>query len=377
MEQVLHNCQSLLSEESHLILLDHDRSNSEIAPPSSLKVVYEVFADSVTRPNLPQKLDTESEKIYIALVSSLHYFLERNGYPLTPILLQGQYVDSILRMFCKDGTGFKPVLPLDFGSLSLPSLRFVGLSPELRMRPGDTVPLSVKVIQYREDVQIPAALTNLASRGWEMSVARVEMIDTQDESLLLVVDETSSHVSPDISEPQWEKLKTLLTSGKRILWITKGAFFGQHPENALVYGLARSARAEDPTLQLKLLDLKNGIDENTVPLIAWVLEHFTESSENELLEVNGVLHIGRIAATETFRPYLEPAPKELQLRDSQQLLRLQCEQLGTIDSLKYFEVPEETGNLLPDSFVEIDILAAGLNFKVGSFSCLRRQSLQC
>ena len=63
----------------------------------------------------------------------------------------------------------------------------------------------------------------LEQLGWQVSehFSPFEKVETK--STVLVLDDLFSPVLPSISEDQWESLKTLISIGSRILWVTEGS----------------------------------------------------------------------------------------------------------------------------------------------------------
>jgi hypothetical protein len=93
--------------------------------------------------------------------------------------------------------------------------------------------------------------------------------------------------------------------------------------------------------------------------------------ENEFVERRGVIHVSRILPDDLINRAkdedisgAEPQLQSLHDRDSS--VRLRCERLGNIDSLHFAEV-SATELPLKDDCVEVEIFAAGLNFKVFVF----------
>jgi hypothetical protein len=101
--------------------------------------------------------------------------------------------------------------------------------------------------------------------------------------------------------------------------------------------------------------------------------------EYEFVERRGVLYLSRIRPDERINHAEkdERTGADLQIKNfhgSETCIRLQCERLGTLDSLRYAEVSDKELPLR-DHLVEVEIFAAGLNFKVCGSTILRNERL--
>lgn len=151
---------------------------------------------------------------------------------------------------------------------------------------------------------------------------------------------------------------------------TGSQFEVSKPDNALIHGLARTMRAEDPLLTLVTLDVESSTGEQNPVTISRVLETLGKEDEapveTELVERGGVVYVSRVRQDENVSPVEKKDDEELESRDlheSKTAIGLRCERIGTLDSLKWVEI---SGEEIPisDDMVEVEIVAAGLNFKV-------------
>ena len=216
---------------------------------------------------------------------------------------------------------------------------------------------------------------SLINRGWHLTTHHYTMLDLTPETLVLVLDDISNPLLPTISADQWRALLRLMGSGHKILWVTSGSQFQvSDPQNSMFQGFARSARAEDPRLVLKTLDVESGFSSESVEAINTILLSLptcmpgNNGTENEYCERRGIIHISRLLPDDL----LEQAERDSSVGAALQsklfhgttgCIRMQCERLGAIDSLHYSEV-STTELPLDDDFVEVEIYAAGLNYKV-------------
>jgi hypothetical protein len=156
--------------------------------------------------------------------------------------------------------------------------------------------------------------------------------------------------------------------------VTTGSQFEvTKPENSLIHGLARTIRAEDPLLSLVTLDTQSSSGAETVAAIDQTLKYLQKATpkmpiETEFVERGGVLYISRIRPDERTNQAEKDERNGAELliknlHESETCIRLRCERLGTLDSLRYAEVSDRELPL-KDHLVEVEIFAAGLNFKV-------------
>ncbi len=223
----------------------------------------------------------------------------------------------------------------------------------------------------------PTLRAMLEASGRTVSEKPIEEVGPESASLasastVLVMDELAQPVLTGISEGHWETLKKLVSSGKPILWVTKGAQTDRvsDPENAMVQGLFRVARREDPGARLTTLDVQSPTSPATHLAIDSVLRMLLAGGavDTEYAERDGVLLVPRIVPDGSLNKFktaemgagLKPVVKGFHTNEVQ--VRLQADQKGSLESLKWCktavsEVPVEPGK------VDIQVTAMGVNFK--------------
>ncbi|CAJ2514330.1 Uu.00g024490.m01.CDS01 [Anthostomella pinea] len=193
-------------------------------------------------------------------------------------------------------------------------------------------------------------------------------------SALLVMDELVAPVLTDISQSNWEKLKKLVSSGKPILWVTKGAQTDRvnNPENAMVQGLFRVARREDPGVRLTTLDVQNP----SSPAAHWAIERVLRTvllaegavADHEYAERDGMLLVPRIVVDESLNRFkaadmgagFEPVVKDFHSNAAQ--IRFQADKKGSLESLAWCETAAGDVPIAPGK-LDIKVMAMGVNFK--------------
>lgn len=284
--------------------------------------------------------------------------------PNSPTTSHDDSVDSALA-----GAGFDDILklPQDWASnaylatisdesaedLTLPQVNIVHLAGRRRLSDG---------------------LKNvLRQANWKVIEHVYPYQEIQPKSIVLVLDESSSPLLKSISERQWESVRSIILQGCHLLWVSEGSQMSiTHPDNALVHGMFRTIRAEDRAADLVTLDVEYGQGPSTHLAIERLLRRFTTTRskaliDSEFVERGSILHISRIVPDELVNATKDNeaiggVPVIRELRDIEGIAKLQTERIGTLDSLCYSQQSVEDEPML-DYHIEIDIKAAGLNFK--------------
>ncbi|KAI1178918.1 PKSKA1 [Nemania sp. FL0916] len=217
-----------------------------------------------------------------------------------------------------------------------------------------------------------ALLKCLSTRGWNIR----KCSDLQDgittSEAVLITDELFKSVMERVDDRLWSSLKQLVQKQCRVLWVTTGASFHvTEPSRAAIQGLFRSVRAEEElcwiTLDVEGLTSASGVILSCLNVLINSRTKKNEALDTEYAECEGVLHIARILPDEalTARQSDEVADRlteVVDLHENQTIVRLGAERLGNVGSIRWAEIaPEPTP--LQDGYVEIEIYAAGLNFK--------------
>lgn len=219
--------------------------------------------------------------------------------------------------------------------------------------------------------------STLQASGWAIRSMPVEDIVLMSKHELkapfLILDELSKPLLTRISEKQWEALKKIISTGRPLLWVTTGAQTSRVtvPDNAMVQGLFRTARREDPQAKLITLDVEHATSAATEWAIDQVLRKLRTGSdkETEYAERGGILLIQRVmpdARVNEFKAAEGGKGWELVvkgLHETKPQVRIQAEKVGTLQSLTWCEtadceLPVEPG------YVEVEVVAVGVNFKV-------------
>ena len=138
-----------------------------------------------------------------------------------------------------------------------------------------------------------------------------------------------------------------------------------------MFGVARSLLAEYPQNLILCLDVESNANTISLQAIHKALKYFVSSNnlarvDSEFVERDDMYYINRVIADK----HINRAEKESQegaklchdiIHGHKSTIRLISERPGTLDTLVYSEIPDIP--LLEDDEVEVEVHAAGMNFK--------------
>ncbi|KAH6720961.1 KR domain-containing protein [Leptodontidium sp. MPI-SDFR-AT-0119] len=192
----------------------------------------------------------------------------------------------------------------------------------------------------------------LQNSGWRITEQTYPFSDIAPGSVVLILHELFAPVLTEVSSEQWEALKTLISSGNNLLWVTKGA---QHevtnPDNALAHGLFRVIRMEDANAKLTTLDVQS----STSPATSWAIDILLKSLWSEVIPDDPINNFKRdeIEGAESALKYLHGTETAVALR---------AERLGTFQSLTWCETDISEVSVEANK-LEVEVMAVGVNFK--------------
>ena len=138
-----------------------------------------------------------------------------------------------------------------------------------------------------------------------------------------------------------------------------------------MFGAARSLLAEYPQNLVLCLDVESNANIISLQAINKALRHLVSSNnlarvDSEFVERDGLYHISRVTADKPINQAEKESQEGPELRHDiihghKSTIRLISERPGTLDTLVYSEIPDMPP--LKDDEVEVDVHAAGMNFK--------------
>lgn len=165
----------------------------------------------------------------------------------------------------------------------------------------------------------------------------------------------------DLSEKEYEVVKSLSLAYQRLLWIT----CGDNPSFGVIDGLSRCVESEIAGTRFQVLHLSQETGLQHGPALASRILSSETTKDDEFHEHDGVLQVTRI-----YRSLTENDSIKHHLHDSTRVtsvgadedLRLSIERPGLLDTLQFIE-DDRLNTTLADHEVEIEVKATGINFR--------------
>ncbi|KAL9626997.1 MAG: hypothetical protein Q9204_006884, partial [Flavoplaca sp. TL-2023a] len=199
-----------------------------------------------------------------------------------------------------------------------------------------------------------------------------------DGRIYICLSEIDSSVLKNCTTTQWSAVQQMLCSTSRVLWVTKGGTMGGHSTDAaLITGLARTARSDNPALRLVTYDMdpKDSSPEKTAHLLTAILERsFTNAASSspnladmEFSERGGKIYVPRVVEDPSLQSHLrlqsnEPQIKTQKFFQPDRSLRLGVATPGLLDSLRFVDDTSATIPLAPHE-LRMQPRAYGVNFR--------------
>lgn len=279
---------------------------------------------------------------------------------------------QVLRdMFQKGGFGLVRNIPANPASLDSYASEWIA-RPETQKTITNGVSHAVDIVRLtdaEDDSSKPAQ--EIIDDGFavrQISIKQVEQVKAK--STVLILDEAYKPTLCDVNQEQWDAIRALTERECKLLWVTAGAQLQvTNPHASLVYGFARVIRAENPGAIFTVLDVEDIASAPSREMVNTLLRNVDNGvcKENEYVERGGILYTSRVLLDTLINDSeredsqgRSPVPQNL--HDHPSCVRMVCERPGILESLNFNEVAE--GDLpLEEDFVEIDMHAAGLNYK--------------
>nr|ALQ32881.1 putative polyketide synthase [Fusarium miscanthi] len=199
--------------------------------------------------------------------------------------------------------------------------------------------------------------------------------------ICIVLSELDQSVLVSLTSEEISLLQRLTQESAGILWVTRGGLLASasKPEMSMFHGLARSLRAEVEGLPCITMDfdVRQKLSPNSVAeLITRVFDtaflaerHSGHTVDQELYEMNGILHIKRAIDDARVNNFIATRTKSIPPEVEQQLisqpgrpLKFKVQIFGSLGSF-VFEDNLQMLEAIPDDHVQIKVHATGLNFR--------------
>ena len=225
--------------------------------------------------------------------------------------------------------------------------------------------------------QVKAVAGNLPSH---VSLSQISNRDLKD-CYCIFLDELECPMLANMSTETYQAVQNLCTAAG-VLWVVQGAQgdLSANPDSGMAIGLTRSVRCENPAVRLVTLDLDSKeklSPSRTSEVITRVCRvAFTQESsamiqppaqESEFLERGGILHIPRVVQDSAVDQRIQNLtrnimPVEQTSFEPDRAVSLRIGSIGLLDTF-YFDHDDNCQGRLGTDEVEIQIRAAGLNFR--------------
>ena len=170
----------------------------------------------------------------------------------------------------------------------------------------------------------------------------------------------------NLVEKEWESLRHLLgRDGIKVIWLSQGATMDcSNPKQAMVQGLLRVARNENPTSQFVQVDID---DESSAALLTQVLHVLSEDiHEQEITIRKGIPYIPRVVEDVVLNAKLVNGvggDQTTRRFDSHPALSLEIGTVGLLETLRFGPHEDMLSQALNDNEVEVRVMATSLNFR--------------
>ncbi|KAL8857831.1 MAG: hypothetical protein Q9178_005587 [Gyalolechia marmorata] len=185
--------------------------------------------------------------------------------------------------------------------------------------------------------------------------------------VLTSLDEDLFFADPARDAANWHCVQSLLASGNRnVVWVLQGATMdAQKPGDAIISGLARSARSENDQLRLVTLDMAEGSEDDHVSQrILQVLD--SRVDEDELTERDGTLFIPRVEADDMLNAKIPRGVNSAARTDKlgqDKPLTLRIGKVGLLETLVFVEDERLIDSKCGEDELEIEVKASAINFR--------------
>lgn len=221
--------------------------------------------------------------------------------------------------------------------------------------------------------------STLDGLGLEVAISSWNALDEQQRvsgRLIISFVDIDVPVLMDLPEDLFEVVRTMAMKSVGILWLTRGGYVSgcASPGYYAAQGLFRTIRSEDPNRPIASLDLSTGLDLISAAAAKTVVDLFESmfghggaegGADKEFAEDGGAIYVQRLiedpglAVAEGDETSGQPAMERL--FQANRPLKMTMGQVGVLDAMQ-FEDHDWDGVPLGHDFIEVKVLATGLNF---------------
>ncbi|KAL1639227.1 Type I Iterative PKS [Diplodia intermedia] len=205
------------------------------------------------------------------------------------------------------------------------------------------------------------------------SLTSLEEHSLKDSCCIVTVELGNALLAGDIGSEEWTAMRKLLTTANGVIWTTMDPF--ENPKVGLSTGLLRTLRWERERDGCDLTtvafeDSEKNESEMARHIRRIYRRHFVEGRDKnaEYLVRGNLVRTNRLVEAAYANDFIsascaKPVPQPQTFgADKSRALKLSIATPGQFDSLRFVDDPE-LANPLPENYIEVEIKAAGLNYR--------------
>lgn len=252
------------------------------------------------------------------------------------------------------------------------------LSTRTRDDPADFPPVNIITERSPQDPLVQSLLASLGSLT-RRDVTSSPLVEIQDyQGVVIVLSELDHTFLTDSTLEQFNAVKALLLNADGILWAVRHSTSdSSYATGSFMTGFARALKSENSSKKVVVLNMEN--DSNSLPddMVASTIQKVFEATfdtnlpgeqdDMEYVVKDGCLNIPRILPDHQMNKWIASQmgniTEELQpFYQKDRPLRLDIHNPGLLNTFHFVD-DESHNDRLPDDFVEVEIKAAGINFR--------------
>jgi acyl transferase domain-containing protein/NADPH:quinone reductase-like Zn-dependent oxidoreductase len=225
-----------------------------------------------------------------------------------------------------------------------------------------------------EDRFATALVSAAINAGVHAELITFKDADIRSGSRVILTARPNHHPLLHGSESEFQALKNIISHSSSLLFLADGDVLrGSNPQAAVLTGLVRMLVTEDAASRFGILHMEEGYSMSDSALLQAVLHResdlhdYSGRNESEVAMFNGIAYIPRLLAhAEMNDKYHELNPEKLNIVErslsNREPLQLDFELPGVLSS-QYFRPNTSFDEPLPETWIEIEVRSAGLNWK--------------
>ena len=248
---------------------------------------------------------------------------------------------------------------------------------ESRISPLITTKVTVLIdpnsqLQSRLASQLIASMESMSALQLEIITLPAKSTTVDHQATCIFLPEIERPFLHRMTNEEYAACQEMASSADRILWVTTASEAGSDPTRAMVTGLARCLTSENPgqlfvTLGLQSSQTTSLTAGHILKVLRIMVTANGKDAEPEYKELDGCLWINRLVHIEALDRFIAQKTGQLNAhttelgQESSRWLGLTMDSPGLLETLQFSDV--EVREPLPSGYLEINVKAAGLNFR--------------